>query len=78
MGCGCGRKQSTNLTPSRQVNPATQINKLAPKSITNTENNQNFVANPETNNIQKSMINSDRVRIERLRREAIARARGIQ
>ncbi len=78
MGCGCGRKQNANLTPSRQVNPATQVNKLAPKSFTNTETNQNFNSNPETNNIQRSMINSDRVRIERLRREAIARARGIQ
>ena len=77
MGCGCGRNKAASNLPNR--NPATQINQL-PRGINPIDPNAQL--NPSqngtnTNNVPRTMINSDRVRVERLRREAISRARGI-
>jgi len=77
MGCGCSRNKQTNQIPTRTINPNQQVNQLTP----NTNVNNNPVAfnnGTNVNNTPRTMINSDRVRIERLRREAVNRAKGIQ
>jgi len=79
MGCGCGRNKAASNIPSRSPNPATQINQL-PRTINPIDPNNQLNPNlngTNTNNTPRTMINSDRVRVERLRREAIARAKGI-
>ena len=77
MGCGCGRNKAASNLPNRNPNPATQINQL-PRGINPIDPNAQL--NPSqngtnTNNVPRTMINSDRVRVERLRREAISRAK---
>lgn len=76
MGCGCSRNKQTNQIPTRTINPNQQINQLPP--TTNPTNPVAFNNGTNVNNTPRTMINSDRVRIERLRREAVNRAKGIQ
>jgi len=75
MGCGCGRNKNANI-PSR-VNPAQQINQLPQTTNFTSPPSTGVTTNPTAVNSPRTMINSDRVRIERLRREAIARSKGI-
>lgn len=75
MGCGCGRNKNANI-PSR-FNPAQQINQLPQTTNITSPPSTGVATNPTAVNSPRTMINSDRVRIERLRREAIARSKGI-
>jgi len=75
MGCGCGRNKAASI-PSR-TNPAQQINQLPQTTNITSPPSVGVTTNPTPVNSPRTMINSDRVRIERLRREAIARSRGI-
>jgi hypothetical protein len=74
MGCGCGRNKPNN-TPSRTINP-TPVNQLPNTTNPSPATNNLNAANTNPTNAPRAMIDSDRIRIERLRREAIARARG--
>lgn len=75
MGCGCGKNRSTprrvqptNLTPfNNTIRPAQQPNMAENRAAAMNGNPANFA---------RKMMNSDRLRIERLRRDAINQNRG--
>lgn len=79
MGCGCGRNNRNNVR--RPVAPVTNIVELpkqvppvstspSPVSMANT----GFTASNQV--VSRTPLNADRIRVERLRRDAINRAKG--
>lgn len=75
MGCGCGRNK--NAPRRSQTNMGNQFNStIRPTAQPNMAENRAAAITGSPVPFARKMMNSDRLRIERLRRDAINQSRG--